>query len=61
MNEKKAAQFKRQNDFNKKAYDRTTILTPEGKKEQIKAAADARTMSLNEFINAAIDAYMDDN
>ena len=32
MDEKKAAQFKRQNDFNKKAYDRTTILTPKGKK-----------------------------
>ena len=58
MDERKMAQFKRQNDFNKKNYDRTTILTPKGKKEQIKAAADARSMSLNEFINAAIDAYM---
>ena len=60
MDEKKNAQFKRQNDFIKNNYDRVNLTLPKGKKEQIKATAAARSMSLNEFINAAIDAYMDE-
>ena len=49
---------KYKNEFSKQNYDRTTILTPKGKKELIKAAALAANQSLNEYINAAIDAYM---
>lgn len=49
---------KYRNDFIKQNYDRVNLTLPKGKKEQIKAAATAAGMSLNEFINAAIDAYM---
>ena len=48
-------QIKYQNDYNKQKYDRTTIMTPKGKKEQIKAAAAAAGMSMNEFIISAIE------
>ena len=51
-------QIKYQNEYNKQKYDRTTIITPKGRKDQIKAAASAAGMSMNEFILAAIDAYM---
>lgn len=56
--EKQFDQFKYQNTYNKEKYDRTTILTPKGKKEQIRTAASAAGMSMNEYIIAAIDAYM---
>lgn len=49
---------KYRNDFIKQNYDRVNLTLPKGKKEQVKAAAAAAGMSLNEFINAAIDAYM---
>lgn len=39
-------------------YDRINLTVPKGKKETIKAAADAAEMSVNEFINAAIDEKM---
>lgn len=48
-------QIKYQNEYNKQKYDRTTIMTPKGKKEQIKAAAKAAGMSMNEFIVSAIE------
>ena len=49
---------KYRNDFIKQNYDRVNLTLPKGKKEQVKAAAAAAGMSLNEFINAAVDAYM---
>ena len=49
---------KYRNDFIKEKYDRVNLTLPKGKKEQVKAAATAAGMSLNEFINAAIDAFM---
>lgn len=52
-------QIKYQNDYNKQKYDRTTIMTPKGKKEQIKAAASAAGMSMNEFIVSAIEEKLD--
>lgn len=58
MAEKEFNQFDYQNQYNKEKYDRTTIMTPKGKKEQIRAAAKAAGMSMNEFIVAALDAYM---
>lgn len=48
-------QIKYQNEYNKQKYDRTTIMTPKGKKDQIRAAAKAAGMSMNEFIVSAIE------
>ena len=59
--EKEFDQIAYQNKYNKEKYDRTTIMTPKGKKEQIKAAAAAAGMSMNEYITAAIDNYMQTN
>lgn len=49
---------KYKNDYIKSAYDRVNLTMPKGKKEKIKAAADAAGMSVNEYINSAIDAFM---
>lgn len=49
---------KYRNDFIKQTYDRVNLTMPKGKKEQVKVAAATAGMSVNEFINAAIDAYM---
>jgi predicted HicB family RNase H-like nuclease len=54
LDEKKAAQFKRQNDFVKNSYDRFSLNLPKGRKEVIRQAAEAAGMSINEYINAAI-------
>ncbi len=54
MDEKKAAQFKRQNSFIKESYDRVNLTLPKGQKEVIKEAAQKAGMSMNEYINAAI-------
>ena len=48
-------QVKYQNEYNKQKYDRTTIMTPKGKKDEIRAAAKAAGMSMNEFIVSAIE------
>ena len=47
-----------QNNFIKQKYDRVNLTVPKGKKEKIKAAAAAEGKSVNDFINAAIDARM---
>ena len=39
-------------------YDRINLTMPKGKKELIKAAADALGVSVNTFINQAIDEKM---
>ncbi len=39
--------------------DRVNLTMPKGKKEQIKAAAEQIGMSLNSYINAAIDEKME--
>ncbi len=52
-------QIKYQNEYNKQKYDRTTIMTPKGKKEQIKAAAKAAGMSMSEFIVSAIEEKLE--
>ena len=43
------------NRYNEKAYDRINLTMPKGKKEQIKAAAEREGISVNAFINQAID------
>lgn len=50
-------QIKYQNEYNRQKYDRITIMTPKGKKEEIKAAASAAGMSVNEYIIKAIDSF----
>lgn len=49
------AQTKAQNKYINKVYDRINLITPKGKKEQIKAHADSQGESVNAFINRAID------
>jgi len=44
--------------YNEKAYDRIELKVPKGEKEAIKAFAESKGMSLNSFINAAIQEKM---
>lgn len=41
--------------YNAKAYDRINIAVPKGRKEEIKACADACGQSINAFVVEAID------
>lgn len=47
-------QFKYQNEFNKKKYDRVTILLPKGEKEKLKKEAASAGVSLNEYLKNKI-------
>ena len=47
------------NDYNKSAYDRISLMLPKGKKELIRAHADSKGESVNAFINRAIDALLE--
>ena len=58
MEEEKFNQIKYQNKFIKQKYDRVNLTVPKGKKEKIKEAAKAAGQSVNEYINSAIDSYM---
>lgn len=58
MEEEKFNQIKYQNEFIKQKYDRVNLTVPKGKKEKIKAAAKAAGQSVNEYINSAIDSYI---
>ncbi|CCZ94011.1 putative uncharacterized protein [Coprococcus eutactus CAG:665] len=58
MEEEKFNQIKYQNEFIKQKYDRVNLTVQKGKKEKIKAAAKAAGQSVNEYINSAIDSYM---
>ncbi len=53
---KTTAQIK--NDYAKKAYDDVRLQVKKGKKDIIKAHAEARHESVNGFINRAIDEQM---
>ena len=55
----KADKTKYQNDFILRAYDRINLTVPKGRKEEIKAYADRRGISVNSFINDAIDKAME--
>ena len=48
------AQQKAQNKWIAKAYDRINLTVPKGKKDIIQAHAEARSESVNGFINRAI-------
>jgi len=44
--------------YNAKTYDRIEIIVPKGDKEVIKAFAEKEGLSVNSFINAAIQEKM---
>ncbi len=47
------------NEFNKGAYDRVSLMLKKGKKEAIQKQAAANGESVNAFINRAIDLLLD--
>ena len=53
------AQQKAVNKYMKENYDRINLTVAKGKKDQIKAHAEARGESVNAFINRAIDEAME--
>ena len=44
--------------YNKKAYDRISVVVPKGQREVIASAARAQGKSVNQFIREAIDEKM---
>ena len=53
------AQKKAVQKYVKDKYDRVVLTMPKGKKEGIKARADSMGLSVNAFINLAIDTMME--
>lgn len=51
----KANTIKYNNEFNRQAYDRVSLILPKGTKEEIKEHAESRGESLNSFIKRAIE------
>lgn len=47
------------NKYMKENYDRVNLTMPKGKKEKIQEQADCKGMSVNAYINAAIDEKME--
>ena len=54
-NKNSRARIEANNRYNAKAYDRINVAVPKGRKDIIKAHAEARSESVNGFINRAID------
>lgn len=52
------ARTKANRKYNEKAYDRVPLTVPKGHKEIIKAFAEKEGLSVNAFINAAIQEKM---
>lgn len=44
--------------YREKTYDRITLYVPKGKREELKAYVAEQNMSINEFLNNAIECYM---
>jgi len=53
------ARTKANRKYNEKAYDRVALTVPKGDKDKIKAFAEEEGLSLNAFINAAIQEKME--
>lgn len=51
-------QYKRQNEYNKKNYERVSLMFPAGKRDKVRAAASAEGKSLNAYILEAIEEKM---
>ncbi len=47
------------NKYMKENYDRVNLTMPKGKKEKIQEQADSLGLSVNAYINAAIDEKME--
>jgi len=52
------ARTKANRKYNEKAYDRVPLTVPKGYKETIRAFAEKEGMSVNAFINSAIQEKM---
>lgn len=53
------ARTRANNKYNAKAYDRIQVIVPKGDKDKLKAAADARGVSVNALIVAEIKKYLE--
>lgn len=47
------------NKYNKKAYDRISLVVPKGEREKIRKAAEAEGESVNRYVSRAIAARME--
>ncbi len=54
-------QIKYQNDYKKKNYDRLEIIVPKGLKEIIKNVAKDKNISVNKFVNSAIEEKLNNS
>lgn len=48
------AQYSRQNEYNRKNYERVSVMLPAGEREKVREAAKEKNMSLNAYIIEAI-------
>lgn len=53
------AKHKANEKYNAKAYEEIKVRVSKGRKEEIRAYANGKGMSVNSFINEAIDAAME--
>ena len=47
--------YDRQNDYNRKNYDRVSVMFPAGERDKVREIAKSQNKSLNAFILEAID------
>lgn len=47
--------------YNEKAYDRISVTVPKGKKEEYRALAETKGLSLNGLINKLLAEYFQNN
>ena len=52
------AQYNRQNEYNKKNYERISSMLPAGEREKVRVAAESQNMSMNAYIIEAIKEKM---
>lgn len=52
------AQYSRQNEYNRKNYERVSVMLPAGEREKVREAAKEKNMSLNAYIIEAIQEKM---
>lgn len=52
------AQYSRQNEYNRKNYERVSVMLPAGEREKVREAAKEKNMSLNTYIIEAIQEKM---
>ncbi len=50
--------YNKQNDFNRKNYDRVSVMFPKGYREEVKAQAKKENKSLNAYILEAVENKM---